>query len=310
VSGALVTGGAGFIGSHVSAALVGRGDDVLVVDDLSTGHEANVPAGAELAVVDILDGPGLEAVVERWRPTCIYHLAAQMDVRRSVREPAFDASVNVVGTVNVLLAAERAGVRRVVNTSTGGALYGPDAVVPTPESAEKAPLSPYGVSKMAAEGYIGWFHRSRRLSGVTLRYGNVYGPRQDPAGEAGVVAIFGRALQRDEPLAVFGDGHQTRDFIYVADVVEANLLAGAADVGGAFNIGTGRTATVLDILDGLVAQRGAGPAEVRWMPRREGEVERSCLATDRARLELGFVAGVEVANGLARTWEWLEGVSR
>ena len=240
---ALVTGGAGFIGSHLVDALLDRGDEVTVVDDLSTGRRQNLDSalarGAGLHEVDIRDAERVGTVLSGARPDIVFHLAAQIDVRKSIEDPAWDASINVGGTINVLEAARRAGVKRVVNTSTGGAIYGVADVVPTPESAQPRPMAAYGQSKFCAEAYCGWSERLYGLSAVTLRYGNVYGPRQDPHGEAGVVAIFCGSLLAGERPTVFGDGRQTRDYVYVGDIVDANLAAyeyqGPVS---AFNIGT------------------------------------------------------------------------
>ncbi|MGH3301541.1 MAG: NAD-dependent epimerase/dehydratase family protein [Streptosporangiaceae bacterium] len=303
-----MTGGAGFIGSHIVDALVERGERVLVVDDLSTGAETNISAaatqGVDLERVSILDQQRINAVFARWRPTTVYHLAAQMDVRRSVMDITFDAHSNVLGTLNVLVAARAVGVRRLVNTSTGGAIYGPELAIPTPEGGTPEPLAPYGVSKLCAEQYVSWFQRAGGLSTVSLRYGNVYGPRQNPHGEAGVVAIFGQALAAGEPVTVFGDGLQTRDFVFVSDVVAANVFAADADVTGVVNIGTGRATSVLDILQAL-EQRAGRAATIYWAPAREGEVRDSCLSVRRARETLGFEASVSLMDGIARTWQWL-----
>src|ERR687896_245319 len=229
----LVTGGAGFIGSNLVDALVERGDEVTVVDDVSTGKRANlaqaIENGAQLLELDIRDAEAVNAATERARPEAVFHLAAQIDVRKSVADAANDSRINVEGTVNVLRAAQAHGVRRFVNTSTGGAIYGEGRIIPAPEDHPVAPESPYGQSKFAAEGYCELFRRLHGLSTVSLRYGNVYGPRQDPLGEAGVVAIFcGRVLAGERP-TIFGDGEQTRDYLYVGDVVAANLAAAESD---------------------------------------------------------------------------------
>src|SRR5215210_4194370 len=245
---ALVTGGAGFIGSNLADALLERGDEVTILDDLSTGRRENVEGalagGAELAELDIRDTHAVADLVERVKPEVIFHLAAQIDVRRSVSDPAFDARVNVEGTINVLRAALQAEVARVVNTSTGGAIYGEGRILPAPEDHPVAPEAPYGMSKFCAEGYCELFKRLHGLSTVSLRYGNVYGPRQDPLGEAGVIAIFCGKLVEGAKAKVFGDGLQTRDYVYVGDVVEANLAAAASDATGAFNIGNARQKSV------------------------------------------------------------------
>jgi UDP-glucose 4-epimerase len=255
---ALVTGGAGFIGSNLVDALLARGDEVTIIDDLSGGSLANVEGaltqGASLHEVDIRDAGLVRSVFMDERPEVVFHMAAQVDVRKSLEDPAHDARTNVEGTINVLEAARASGARRFVNTSTGGAIYGEgdDVPVPTPETVEAAPMAAYGQSKYCAERYVRWENRLYGFSTVTLRYGNVFGPRQNPHGDAGVIAIFcGRALEGKAPM-IFGDGTQTRDYIFVGDVVHANLLAGDhADAAGEFNIGTEVESTILDILEAL-----------------------------------------------------------
>ena len=217
---ALVTGGAGFIGSHLVDALLARGDDVAVLDDLSSGRRERVPDGVALHVADIADAPATAAALAEARPEVVFHLAAQVDVRHSVADPALDARRNVAGTASVLEGARLAGARRVLLASTGGALYGEGVALPTPEDASLEPFSPYGTSKAAAELYLGLYHRLYGLSTMALRFGNVYGPRQDPHGEAGVIAIFAGAVAEGRTVTVFGDGTQTRDYIYVGDVVD------------------------------------------------------------------------------------------
>jgi UDP-glucose 4-epimerase len=295
-----VTGGAGFIGSNLADALVAAGGPVHVIDDLSTGKEVQVPAEAELHEADVREGARLLAIAEVVRPATIFHLAAQADVRRAIEEPAFDADVNTIGTIAVLEAARAVGAR-VVFASTGGAGYGEyDGLpIPTPENAETRPLSHYGMSKMAAEGYVGLYGRLYGLPGVSLRLGNVYGPRQDPHGEAGVVAIFcGRMLDGERP-RVFGDGRQTRDYVYVGDVVEAFLAAAGGPAGETLNIGAGREVTVLDLIAGL----GAGDPD--FEPARQGELQRSALDTSRAERVLGWRARTPLTEGLAATYEAL-----
>src|SRR5918911_4881979 len=236
---ALVTGGAGFIGSNLVDALVARGHELTVVDDLSTGRRENLDAareaGAELVEADVRDAAAMRDVLARVDPEAVFHLAAQIDVRKSAADPAADARINVEGTINVLEAARAAGVERFVNTSTGGAVYGEGQILPAPEDHPVAPEAPYGQSKFAAEGYCELFRRLHGLSTVSLRYGNVYGPRQDPLGEAGVVAIFCGRLRAGERPIVFGDGLQVRDYVHVNDVVSANLAAADSDATGAFN---------------------------------------------------------------------------
>jgi UDP-glucose 4-epimerase len=306
----LVTGGAGFIGSNVVDALVERGDQVTVVDDVSTGKRENLePAmerGAELVELDIRDAEAVGAATARARPEVVFHLAAQIDVRRSVADPAHDSRINVEGTVNVLRAAQAVGVRRVVNTSTGGAIYGEGRVIPAPEDHPVAPEAPYGLSKFCAEQYCELFTRLHGLSTVSLRYGNVYGPRQDPLGEAGVIAIFcGKLIEGGRP-TIFGDGLQTRDYVFVGDVVESNLAAAESDASGAFNVGRGVQTTVLDIVAVLDAQTD-GPFEAEHAPQRPGEVRHIALDASRAKSELGWEARVGLEEGLARTLASLRG---
>jgi UDP-glucose 4-epimerase len=304
---ALVTGGAGFIGSNLVDLLLERGDDVSVVDDLSSGKESNLAAaldrGARLHRADIRDAEAVAEIAGRERPELIFHLAAQIDVRVSVARPAYDARTNVEGTINVLEAARSAGARRFVFASTGGAIYGETEVVPTPEDTAARPMAGYGQSKFCAEQYLGLYERLHGLSTVALRFGNVYGPRQDPHGEAGVIAIFtGKVLTGGRP-KVFGDGRQTRDYIYVGDLVEAIAAAGDRDVGGAVNIGTEEETTVLELIDALrdAAEVGDGAFEPEFAEARLGEVERSCLAVGRAREVLGWESRVDVREGVRRT---------
>jgi UDP-glucose 4-epimerase len=303
-----VTGGAGFIGSNLVDALLEQGHDVAVVDNLVTGRRANLRGalanGAALHELDITDAEAMYSLFQRARPEVVFHLAAQIDVRRSVREVALDARVNVEGTINVLEAAARAEVGRVVFTSTGGAIYGETDRLPTPEDAEALPLAPYGQSKFCGERYCGMYERLKGLSTVVLRYGNVYGPRQDPLGEAGVVAIFCGKLLGGEPATVNGDGLQTRDYVYVGDVVAANLAALAhPEAHGAFNIGTGRETTVLDIVAAL--QELAGPEGFRFAHGAPppGEVGRSCLDVGRAARELEWLPTTDLRDGLRLTLE-------
>jgi UDP-glucose 4-epimerase len=305
---ALVTGGAGFIGSNVVDALIDRGDEVTVVDDLSTGRRSNLDGalerGARLVEGDIRDAAAMRDVVAEAAPEAIFHLAAQIDVRKSVADPANDARINVEGTINMLAAAREAGVRRFVNTSSGGAIYGEGQQIPAPESHPVAPEAPYGLSKFCAEHYCAIFERMHGLSTVSLRYGNVYGPRQDPLGEAGVIAIFcGKVVDGGQPI-VFGDGLQTRDYVYVGDVVAANLAAAESDARGPFNIGTGVESTVLDIVEAL-APLAPGPFEADHQPERLGEVRHIALDTSRARDELGWQAQVGLADGLKTTLDSL-----
>ena len=300
----LVTGGAGFIGSNLVDALVERGADVTIIDDLSTGKHDNLDRalgqGADLLELDIRDAAAVAEAVERVSPEVIFHLAAQIDVRKSVADPALDSRVNVEGTINVLSAASAAGVRRVVNTSTGGAIYGEGQIIPAPEDHPVAPEAPYGLSKFCAENYCALFTRLNGLSTVSLRYGNVYGPRQDPLGEAGVIAIFcGKLLEGGTP-KIFGSGEQTRDYVFVGDVVDANLRAADSDVTGAFNIGRSVQTSVLDIVRALAAHSDNG-FEADHAPERPGEVQHIALDPARAKAELGWEARVDLDQGLELT---------
>jgi UDP-glucose 4-epimerase len=313
---ALVTGGAGFIGSNLVDALLNRGDEVTVIDDFSSGRRENLRAalarGAGLEEADIRDAERVRRAFAAARPDIVFHLAAQIDVRKSIEDPAFDAGVNVVGTINVLEAARQTAVKRVVNTSTGGAIYGDADVMPTPESAPARPMAAYGQSKYCAEAYCGWYERLYGLSSVILRYGNVYGPRQDPHGEAGVVAIFcGKLLAGERPL-IYGDGRQTRDYTYVGDIVAANLAAAAhPEAHGAYNVGTGTEASVVEVLSALrkAAGLGEGELEPEFAPARQGELQRSSLDVTRARAELGFTADTDLVSGMGPTLEWARAAS-
>jgi len=294
---AIVTGGAGFIGSHVVEALLARGDEVVVVDDLSNGKRENVPEGARLVEADIREP--LDAIFDEAEPEVCFHLAAQVDVRVSVERPGDDAGVNVLGTISVLEAARRRDTQ-VVFSSTGGAIYG-ECDGPAPEDSDRRPLAPYGVSKLGGEEYLAAYNRLYGTHHVSLRYGNVYGPRQDPHGEAGVVAIFLGKLAVGEPPRIFGDGSQTRDYVYAGDVASATLAATGQE-GGVFNVGTGQETSVLDLYE--LCRRVAGTElEAEQAPPRLGELQRSVLEVSRAQRELGWQAEVALEDGLRRTWE-------
>jgi len=303
----MVTGGAGFIGSHLVDDLLERGHGVLVLDDFSTGKEENlgsaVRSGALLVRADVRESEQVADAVGLSQPEVIFHLAAQMNVRRSVANPSFDARTNIEGTINVLDAACRIGAR-VINVSTGGAMYGDTDTIPTPESVEPLPEAPYGQSKYCAERYVSLYVRLFGLRGTTVRLGNVYGPRQDPLGEAGVIAIFCGHLEDGRRPTVYGTGRQTRDYVYVTDVI-AGLLAvlDHPESHGEYNIGTGRASSVLDIIQALepYADGDFAPA---FAEARAGEIERSCLDVTRAFTELGWRAEVDLAEGLDQTIKW------
>jgi len=294
----LVTGGAGFVGSHVVDSLLARGDEVHVVDNLSTGSRDNLAAGAELHELDIRD-PAVEALGAELRPDVVLHLAAQADVGTSVERPVYDAEVNVIGTIHVLEAARAAGAR-VVFTSSGGAIYG-ECDAPATEEHARMPLSPYAVSKLAGEEYIAGWNRLHGTSHVVLRLGNVYGPRQIPELEGGVVAIFLDRLARGEPCSIFGDGGQVRDFVHVSDVAAAFLRAAEAGT-GTYNVGTGVATTVLDLYRACARAAGVD-GEPNFAPARPGDLQRSVIDASRAERDLGWRAETPLADGLARTWD-------
>jgi UDP-glucose 4-epimerase len=295
---AIVTGGAGFIGSHVSEALVARGDEVHIADDLSSGHRDNVPAGVTLHEVDIRSD-ALTNLVTKLQPEVVFHLAAQADVGTSVEQPAFDADVNVVGTIRVLEAARSVSARTVF-TSTGGAIYG-ECKRPAHEEDARRPLSPYGTSKLAGEEYLATWNRLYGTSHVACRLANVYGPRQQPSLEGGVVAIFLQRLHDGGDVEIFGDGNQTRDFVYVGDVVEALLAAALAPGAGVFNLGSGMETSILE-LHGLCAKTAGVEQRPRLAPERPGDLRHSVLDASRAERELGWRAKTTLTDGLAQTW--------
>lgn len=307
---ALVTGGAGFIGSHVADRFLAGGYEVDVIDNLSSGRRENVPGAATFYELDV-GSPEAADIVRRGSFDVIVHLAAQMDVRKSVADPAYDAKVNILGTLNLLEAARKEAPRcRIVFTSTGGAVYGTFANPPTVETHSKEPESPYAVSKLSAEYYLAYYFQLYGLESAVLRFGNVYGPRQDPHGEAGVVSIFCNRLLDGRALTVFGDGLQTRDYIHVADVIEAAWLAATRtlpDDSGldarAFNIGTAIGTSVLDLASQL--QRAAGTnVPIEFAPKRPGEQQESFIAIGKASQVLGWVPRIDLAEGLANTYKW------
>ncbi len=297
---AVVTGGAGFIGSHVVDALLARGDEVVVVDSLATGKRERVASAADLRVQDIREP--LDDLFAGFEPEAVFHLAAQADVRASVEDPVDDAETNVIGTIRVLDAARRYGSGQVVFSSTGGAIYG-ECDAPASESHTLEPLSPYGTAKLAAEEYLRTFNRLYGLNHVALRYGNVYGPRQDPRGEAGVVAIFLGAADRGEQPRIFGDGSQTRDYVYVGDAARATLAA-VGHEGGVFNVGTGRETSVTELWERCREVSGS-ELDALPAPPRPGELQQSVLDPTRAASELGFQAFVELDEGIRATWDWI-----
>jgi UDP-glucose 4-epimerase len=297
----VATGGAGFIGSHLVDALVERGDEVIVIDDLSSGVKDHLNADAEFQQLDIRSRQAAE-LVRRRKPDAIAHHAAQMSVSRSVREPVFDAEVNLMGSLNIALAAIDAG-SRLVFASTGGALYGDAEVIPTAESAPAWPVSPYGIAKLSFEHYLFGFRAQFGLSYLALRYANVYGPRQNPHGEAGVVAIFCEGVLGKRKYVINGAGTDTRDYVHVDDVVTANLLAIDSDLCDHLNVGTGRQADT-NTIHRLVAERLGKPPDGEHGPARPGDLRASALDSSKIRAVLGWRPEVSLEEGIAETVDW------
>jgi UDP-glucose 4-epimerase len=313
VARSVVTGGAGFIGSNLVDRLIDDGEEVLVIDDLSTGSLSNLREARSRGRVTIhqidVARNDVVALVREFRPSTIHHLAAQIDVRRSVSDPVFDATVNILGTLNMLEAARASGVERFVFASSGGATFGDTFNIPTPETQTRRPASPYGVSKYVVEEYFRYYRDAHDLDFVSLGFANVYGPRQDPHGEAGVVAIFIGDLEAGRAPTIFGDGSQTRDFVYVEDVTDA--MVRAARVGGSryLNIGTGVETSVAKLFDLVVDITGVDVAPVVAAARR-GEQLRSCLDASAAREHLGWEAWTPLRDGLSQTLAWWRSTQR
>lgn len=306
----LVTGGAGFIGSHIAEAYLGRGARVWVVDNLSSGRKSNVADGIELVEMDIGDNRLNDLFVDVGGFDVISHHAAQLDVRSSVLDPRNDARINIDGFLNVSECALKHGTSRFIFVSSGGVVYGEPTVRPTPETSPKMPLSPYGVTKLTAENYLFYYANVHGLEYAAVRYSNVYGPRQDPHGEAGVVAIFSNRINAGQPLTIFGDGEQTRDYVYVGDVVQANMLVTEAKLekptqldNRAYNVGTGVETTVNELANELIAAAGAD-IELKYAPARPGELQHSCLDNGRIR-GLGWAPQKTLAQGLTETYEYI-----
>jgi len=295
----LVTGGAGFIGSQTVDRLVLEGHEVVVVDNLSTGKRRNINRDARFYKIDI-QNKRLERVFRNERPSVVMHLAAQMDVRKSVEDPILDAQVNVLGTLNLLQQAVKYGARKVIFSSSGGAIYGEQEVFPASETHVTQPLSPYGLSKFCGEQYLSYYQRVGGIQVVNLRYANVYGPRQDPYGEAGVVAIFIQKLLNGEQAIINGNGRQTRDFVFVDDVVEANLSVMGQQIEGTYNVGTGKETSINDLFRILVEQIGSTCKEIHG-PAKQGEQARSVIDATKLRHELSWEPRVELPEGLKRT---------
>jgi UDP-glucose 4-epimerase len=304
----LVTGGAGFIGSHLVDRLIQEGHEVAVVDDLSTGKRRNLNRAARFYKMDVQSWR-IERVLRKERPSVLLHLAAQMDVRRSVEDPIFDAQVNILGTLNVLEHAVNHGTRKVVFASSGGAIYGEQDVFPAPEQHPTRPLSPYGISKLTGEHYLAYYQRITGIQFVSLRYSNVYGPRQDPHGEAGVVAIFTQKMLSGEQPIINGNGRQTRDFVFVDDVVEANLAVMGKEVQGIYNVGTGQESSINELF-GMLRELTKSSCKEIHGPAKKGEQTRSVVDATKLRNELGWDQKVGLREGLARTVEYFRSLQQ
>ena len=298
----LVTGGAGFIGSHLVDRLILEGHDAVVVDNLVTGKRRNINRAATFYKMDVQSWR-LERAFRNERPNVVMHLAAQMDVRKSVEDPMFDAQVNVLGTLNVLQQAVKHGVRKVIFSSSGGAIYGEQETYPAPETHVLRPLSPYGLSKLCGEQYLSYFQRVSGLQAVSLRYANVYGPRQDPEGEAGVVAIFIQKMLNNEQAVINGNGRQTRDFVFVDDVVEANLAMMGQETQGTYNVGTGVETSINDLYRILVQHTGSTCKEMHG-PAKKGEQARSVIDCTKLRQEVSWEPKADLSEGLKKTVEY------
>lgn len=305
----LVTGGAGFIGSHLTDALVKRGHKVIVIDNLSSGKKEFINKKAIFVEGDIVQPKMVDTAVSKYGPVdVIYHLAAQKSVTNSVKDPVFDAEVNIIGGLRVFEAARQHHIKKIVFSSTGGALYGDRVKLPTPEDANIVPESPYGIAKYALENYLR-FYRDQGITTQILRYSNVYGPRQDPYGEAGVVAIFCENILRSRNIFVFGDGEQTRDFIYVGDVVEANQRSLNIQHSGVWNIGTGKQTSVNQIANGLLAIAKVTKSRIIYQPARAGELRHSCIDNTKAKKELNWIPKMSLDEGLKKTYQYYEKIA-
>jgi len=302
----LVTGGAGFIGSHISDALLSRGNDVHVVDDLSGGYEANVSPDAQLHALDIRSAEAAR-LVHDLNPHAIVHLAAQMDVRKSVSDPSFDADINVLGFLNLMEAARSTDLKKIVFASTGGAIYGEPDYVPQDENHTIRPISPYGITKRVTELYLNFYREIHGIDYVALRYSNVYGPRQNPHGEAGVVAIFITKMLQGEQAVINGEGKQTRDYVFVGDVVRANLAALSYKGSGIFNIGTGVETDVNELFR-LLRELTGSTMEEKHVPGKVGEQMRSVLKAVKASKILDWQPEVNLRDGLGKTIAWFDSV--
>lgn len=300
----LVTGGAGFIGSHIVDTYIALGHKVIVLDNLSTGKIEFVNKRAKFYKCDIKDKNEIENIIKREKPEIINHHAAQISVRNSVANPVFDAQVNILGFINLLESGRKNGVKKVIFASSGGVVFGEAKVIPTPENyKEGLPLSPYGITKLASEYYLNFYWITYKIPYIALRYGNIYGPRQNPHGEAGVVAIFSLKMLQGEKPTINGDGKQTRDYVYISDIVEANNIALKTAKIGAFNIGTGIETNVIEIYEQIKKQSERNILALHG-PAKPGEQRRSCLDTTKAKKILGWQAKTDLIKGLRQTYHY------
>jgi UDP-glucose 4-epimerase len=307
----IVTGGAGFIGSHIVDALIERGHEVVVIDNLYRGKKQNINPRAKFYKIDVRDKK-IQGIFKKEKPAFVFHYAAQIDTRTSVRDPIFDAEINVLGTINILQNAAKYGVKKIIFAATGGALSSEATVLPTPENKFALPVSPYGAAKISAEMYLHYFWKTHGLPYAALRMANVYGPRQSPEGEAGVIAIFTDKMLHGKQPVIFGSGKQTRDYVYVGDVVRANLLAFKSKKVGSFNVGTSREIDVLKLFKILKKLTGSRASEIHGVPigqgtaknKIAGEQMRSVLDYSKIRRELGWEPKVKLDEGLEKTVEW------
>jgi UDP-glucose 4-epimerase len=300
----LITGGAGFIASHIAEAYLADGHEVAIVDNFETGYGHNVPNAAKFYSCDIRHAEQVARICDEFQPEIVSHHAAQLDVRKAVDDPAYDADINILGSLNILLHATRVGARRFIFASSGGACYGEPQQIPVPETHPSQPESPYGLTKYTFEHYLRIWQKLHGIVPVVLRYANIYGPRQTAHGEAGVVAIFAGLLLQDKPCKIFGDGSMTRDYVFVGDVVEANRAALTRGDGAIVNIGTGVETSTREVFDAVAAAVGSGPAEPIFLPERPGEVHNICLDNTRAREVLGWEPQVAFRDGVKQTVEW------
>lgn len=303
VAKVLISGGAGFIGSHIAENYLASGLEAVIVDNLSTGKRENLPSGVTFYERDITSKEDMEEIFFRERPDYVNHHAAQINLRRSIEEPLFDAQVNILGSISLLELSIKYQVQKFIFASTGGAIYGEVQTLPAREDMPALPLSPYGVAKRSVELYLNYYNKVHGLDFVALRYGNVYGPRQDPRGEAGVIAIFISRILRGEPCIIFGDGQKTRDYVYVEDIAKANLLALSAS--GIYNLGTGNETSVLDLVEILKKVSGKD-FPVMFDEERKGEINRITLSSEKARKVLGWTPSISLEEGISSTWKWFK----